>query len=745
MTALDIRAVADALGIHKSVAFRHALKQGWSFIEEPVRGGRRRLYPLASLPANVQAAVARQNAIHAANAVNDSEHFQAGQHIARKATISETVSAKVQSRIAESGTKDAVAISGSKKQRMQARIEVLSRLDVFANQRRLGICVSMQDFCDAYGRGDIHVPVQVRQSIGPDLCPMTLRRWRKTLKKQGAAALGGEYGNRAGTGIIDVNDKMRDLVLGILAEKPHVSAKMVYQAIEVRFSDSLPSPRSVARFMSKWKSENAEAFMAVTNPDAWKNRHKAAFGKLDEGIDRINQRWAVDSTPGDIQLIDGRYNILGSIDLATRRAKLHVAKTSSAEAVSKLLRKCLLSWGVAEQIKMDNGRDYASNRVQRALKMLDIQALFSAPFSPWEKPHIERLFRTFSHGLLEMLPGFVGHNVAEAQELRASKSFADRLFKKNTVTELKMTAAELQSFCDQWCDNVYAHAPHDGLNGDTPFQRAAALHAPTRVIEDIRALDILLSEVPDNNGVRTVGKKGIKVDGHWFIAPDLALVIGRPVQCFYHDDLGRLVVYHNEAFLCIAENPEIAGISRQEVAVEASRIQNESISAKRRELKALARKAKTKDIVTEILVRRAEEASTLSAFPSPNVIHMTPALEAASEAANALEAVPRRADPTVTELEGVRDVRIREFAQEETANDRFKQAMDYLLVPAEDRNDIQRSFLKRHCSSSEFMGRFDIFEGFGPSSVGLDDSYLVLMPDGAFYYRYIQLKNSGEN
>lgn len=53
----DIAGIAHALRIAKRSAERRALKEAWPFSEESVRGGRRRLYPLASLPKDVQAAV----------------------------------------------------------------------------------------------------------------------------------------------------------------------------------------------------------------------------------------------------------------------------------------------------------------------------------------------------------------------------------------------------------------------------------------------------------------------------------------------------------------------------------------------------------------------------------------------------------------------------------------------------------------------------------------------------------------
>lgn len=53
----DAAAIAAALGIAKRSVERRALKESWPFTEQAVRGGRRRLYALSTLPADVQAAV----------------------------------------------------------------------------------------------------------------------------------------------------------------------------------------------------------------------------------------------------------------------------------------------------------------------------------------------------------------------------------------------------------------------------------------------------------------------------------------------------------------------------------------------------------------------------------------------------------------------------------------------------------------------------------------------------------------
>ncbi|MGY3855835.1 integrase, partial [Aeromonas aquatilis] len=84
-----------------------------------------------------------------------------------------------------------------------------------------------------------------------------------------------------------------------------------------------------------------------------------------------------------------------------RRVRLLVAKSSSSEGICLLLRKTLLAWGTLNDngvMRTDNGSDYVSQRVMSICTLLDINVSRSNAYSGWEKPFIERFFRTLSHG-----------------------------------------------------------------------------------------------------------------------------------------------------------------------------------------------------------------------------------------------------------------------------------------------------------------------------------------------------------
>ena len=113
-----------------------------------------------------------------------------------------------------------------------------------------------------------------------------------------------------------------------------------------------------------------------------------------------------------------RYALVGVVDVWSRRVMYQLAPVSSSAAITQLLRRALTKWGVPEVLRLDNGRDYASERVALMAGALAIRIEHCRPFHPEEKPFIERAFRTVSVAM-EMLPGYVGHSVAERQQLRA--------------------------------------------------------------------------------------------------------------------------------------------------------------------------------------------------------------------------------------------------------------------------------------------------------------------------------------
>jgi transposase InsO family protein len=538
----------------------------------------------------------------------------------------------------------------------------------------------------------------------------------------------------------------------VITDKPHIGAKNLYRVVVARFTGaafSMPRERSVSRYLAHIKRDHAQMYTAIANPDKWKNRYMPAFGSASEDVIRLNQRWELDSTPAEVMLADGRHTIVQVCDIWSRRRVFYVAKTSSAAAVCEALRRAVIAWGIPEQVKIDNGKDYVSDRVQRAFRGLGAEVMISPPFSPWKKPHVERGFRTFLHGLFELLPGYLGHDVTEAQAIRASKSFAERMYEKNAVVEMRMTADDLQTFCDRWMA-INDAEPTQGLGGLSPREQVARWTGDVRRITSERVLDLLLAEAPAGHGGRTVTKKGLRIEGHTYIAQELAPLVGERVQVFYDErDIGRIVVYHNEAFACVAACPEIAGVSRVEIAAAATAITHQRLTeqkAAKRKLKAKIRKV---DLIETALALKEEQARPLALPPALNVIDATPQFAEAQRAAEALDdAAPVEAKPSRQEavewFEFCRDDTRAAQVQNETAEDRFRRGLALeLKMLSEPLDQLSAQRLRVYQQSDEYQARRMMFEDWGPEYLGLGPEYRALLLEHTPYIQRLIAQEYG--
>ena len=606
--------IAAALRCGTRAVALKAARQGWAFEKVPGRGRPQKLFPVESLPEDVRSALALPDPRAA-------REMLAGQ--SRQA-------------LRESGLARLAAAPSGRRDRAEARGLIVRAARGFAAKAGRGKQAGQEAFAAAYNADATDLEAWVRVEV-PRLSVSSIRRWSRALHQEGLGALAGRYGNRKGGGIIEGDAEVKDLILGMIVDHPHASAKLVMRALRAKFEVSRrPSYRSVQRYMQNWKTDNRQLHAAVTNPDIWRSHFQAAGGDAAEGVVALNQLWELDSTPGDVILADGaRHAIVGVIDVWSRRVKIHVSRTSRATAIAALLRKAVLDWGVPQIARTDEGADYTSRHMTRALLALEIEQDVCPPFTPEKKPFIERALGTFLHDLLELTPGFIGHDVAGRKAIEARRSFADRLMKRGQEpAELRMTPEELQEFCDTWCEAIYARDPHRGLGGQSPFERALGWSGPVARIADERALDILLAEAPGEDGWRTVVKKGIRVEGALYDAPELGGHEGTRVKVLFDDgDVGRVYVFTSEGdFLCIAAAPEIAGVSRREVAVRRRAKQKAVVAEEKKALKAASKRAKTKDIAAEILRAAEREAAAVVAFPGRGETHQTPALDAAAEA-----------------------------------------------------------------------------------------------------------------
>ncbi|WP_158595805.1 Mu transposase C-terminal domain-containing protein [Oleomonas cavernae] len=484
----------------------------------------------------------------------------------------------------------------------------------------------------------------------PKMSAATIRRICEHIRKGQVARLAGAYRNRAGSGVLDrgAAGEIKTAILAMITMQPHLSIETLRTQIVARFGIEvewatnqgeltkrapLPGLRQFQRYVDRLKEDHAGLILRETNPDAWKGRNRFAFGTQPTGKG-LNDIWLIDASPADILLLDGRHSVYVLLDLWSRRMMVLVTKTPRAEAVVALLRAAILAWGVPNEVRTDNGSDFLAMRVRGVLRMLKIEHDVARAYTPEDKAHVERAIGTLQHNLMPQLPGFIGHNVTDRTAIENRKSFAARLGETPEETFcVELDQARLQGRINDWVEIYYDRDEHGGLNGLSPFAQAASYTGTVRRVESERALDMLLMELPGGEGFRKVSKKGIRLENASFWGPGLE--VGHKVRVRLDPvDMGRVYVYtaDDDAFVCVAENPERLGIDRAKMAARAKAVQAEKIKLER----AALRRSKAgfkKDLLEATLDAARERMAPVVAFPRPTETYTTPALAAAADAA----------------------------------------------------------------------------------------------------------------
>lgn len=624
MTWLTAPALAGLPGLpgHRTNILRRAKAEGWHSREVQGEGGTAFEYHINSLPRETQVAIA----IGAVKPVGDA------MAAARQAKQAAQVQACAVSMARFGITLEA---AGGFDPLQNPRLDLFQRFEAYHAQRGAAVWPAICEFCQVWAQGLVDCHPGTRAAY-PALPPKTLDKWWRAWRTQGVEALL-ERKPRAdkGQSRLVQDDALYQAFIAALAEMFEPTARQVRRVIANQLGEAAAPPLStISRWLREFKATNAPALLMLKNPDGYKNKYRSAFGSQGDKITRPNQQWQQDSTVGDAQqradlafgLVDmgtgevRRHAIIASIDVFTRRAQVVVAPTSSANAVKAVTRLCIQAWGKPEQIKTDNGRDYTAQDYDFALSSLGIEHTLCTPFSPEQKPYIERFIGTLMHDLFPMLEGFVGKSVAERKAIESAKSFAQRF--GDGAVELRMGARQLQDIINGWLGEY--HNRRHGELGYTPNEMAAQ-HVHQVVQIDDRALDLFLMPVA-GKGTRVVGKRGIPLDNAWFAAPELAAHIGSTVRCRQDElDLGTLQVFALDgAYICKALDHSLLGINRSELAAKSHAIEKASIAPRLDEMRKALKKGLTQRAV-QALYNDKQDAAAADAGNVHQLVRRVPA------------------------------------------------------------------------------------------------------------------------
>lgn len=612
-----------------------------------------------------------------------------------------------------------------------ARAVLLKLADRFKSTSKLPQTAADALFCEVFNSGSIELQDWLQQAVST-LSARTLARWRK------AARCGNDFvpcGRPKGSGVLDRahDGAVRDLVIAAIANQPFLKAKHCRALVRDRFGDqlellddktgeirevALPSVRMFQFAIKAWKETYRNELIRITDPDGYRSKIEfTATGS--QRAERLNEVWQIDASPADVMLTGGRHSIYMAVDVYSRRSIVLATPTPRASGVGLLIRKCLLEWGVPEKIHTDNGSDFVARQTKRLFSALDIEVELSPPYQPKSKGIVERTIGTFQRDLATC-PGFVGHSVADRKVIEGRKAFSRRLGASDAeLFDVTMDLHVFQDWCDAWSTKIYGHDTHAGIGGLTPFAMAASYAGPVRHIEHQAALDVLLAPIASGDGLRRVGKQGVRVAGASYLP--MGVMPGTDVLVRMDPaDLGRVLLFNpeTEAFLGEAICPELAGLPPAEVVAKAKAIQKAHEADQLVDIRRTMRRLKPYDVANALRREGERRADVMMAFPERKEAFSNAALDAAKEASG--PAQPRETNSSVSPEKHAAFVanfksRTKTEPPKETAKDRFLRARGFeqQLERGEPLNDADHAWLNVYQNGPEYRSQAMMFAKFG--------------------------------
>jgi transposase InsO family protein len=368
----------------------------------------------------------------------------------------------------------------------------------------------------------------------------------------------------------------------VFLENPSRMAVKIHEYMKHEFKDACPSYSTVIRMIEKYKRENVLIYTVAKDPGEANNKLRPAPGNASEVAQYNNALWEMDGTPVDVMCSDGvRYALSAAIDVYSRRPIVVVTPSANATALAKVFKKGIQKLGLPEAVLLDNGKEYKSKTFEYTCARLRIEQRFTMPYSGWQKPHIERFFGTLTRDLFEELPGYKGHNVAEAKEIQNRNTYeakmqakerakvlmkqgnaaAKRLAKQQKEEDIYLPTTlsrdELEAYIEKWIVR-YENRNHRGIH-QAPKSKWDECVIPTKTISDARVLDVLVGL----SVKKKITKKGVTWHKKEYWHDLFYDRVKESVWVLSDDDLGYIYVYDLDMnFICKAENAEDVGKSR---------------------------------------------------------------------------------------------------------------------------------------------------------------------------------------
>ncbi len=263
--------------------------------------------------------------------------------------------------------------------------------------------------------------------------------------------------------------------------------------------------------------------------------------------------WGIWSDEYRVMYEPKRKQVIAIVDVATGMRVWGMYDSSSSLSDLRLLKKALMKLGKPVVIKTDNGSDYLSEQFTNALLGLGILQKVAKPYKGKDKGNIERNFRTVLHSRLELLPGYIGHNVVERQLIEKYELLkSERLSGVKTNIKDLLTEEEMEIVIDKFIDDM-AH--------EYGWLEKYEQYKDNIEYIDEETINIAIGK----RYKRKVSRTGIMLNGCTYTHPDLWKLQDREVDVVENiDDISKVYVLKNGMVFCEAVDENVRGFSLDE-------------------------------------------------------------------------------------------------------------------------------------------------------------------------------------
>lgn len=435
--------------------------------------------------------------------------------------------------------------------------------------RRAGLVNALEDHLVDVERGGGGVVGAVAAFAAQHgIATATLWRWRKGYRRNGLSSLCDRRGGNQ-RGDIGISPEAWRVFTGLYLDERRPSIRLCWRMVvqvneEGKKGWSIPPLWTMQRLVRRripqpvlvLHREGQQAYNAKCSPYLERDPDSLEAGEVWVGDHHQLNLWV---------RYRGRWVrpwITAWEDLGSRMiVGWHVSAGPNQDTILLACRRAVKVYGPPQAVKVDNGRDYASQmwtgakkKTRRILKggyldeaalagiyaELDIRVSFAIPYSPQSKA-VERWFATLDEQFCKVFATYCGKDPQ-----RRPEGLGSLLADPKVVAEA-LSLEEFAAKVGVYIKDVYNQSPHQGtgMEGRSPAEVIAS-RTTKRVLADPAALDLILRGW--TRAIK-VGKNGVRISGIWYgqFSRELMEWQGKEVRCSYDpDDMGLLNV-HNAA------------------------------------------------------------------------------------------------------------------------------------------------------------------------------------------------------